>query len=138
MIRSKDSGAYDLGELDQALFLYLDGQSQDHHNSSSTATTTTTHHLHQDTQRRKHLCRFISPSISLSLALYPLIQRERENHKENNIFCFFSWPASCSQSSVLLRFYLENIVLGHSKSMFNKIICHLSLSLCPVLCLTRS
>ncbi|KAB1202815.1 Transcription factor HBP-1b(c1) [Morella rubra] len=25
-IRSKDSGAYDLGELDQALFLYLDGQ----------------------------------------------------------------------------------------------------------------
>ncbi|BBH07419.1 bZIP transcription factor family protein [Prunus dulcis] len=48
---SKDSGAYDLGELDQALFLYLDGQSQDHHNSSSTATTTTTHHLHQDTQR---------------------------------------------------------------------------------------
>ncbi|ONH95468.1 hypothetical protein PRUPE_7G073000 [Prunus persica] len=47
----KDSGAYDLGELDQALFLYLDGQSQDHHNSSSTATTTTTHHLHQDTQR---------------------------------------------------------------------------------------
>ncbi|XP_062006696.1 bZIP transcription factor TGA10 isoform X2 [Rosa rugosa] len=26
----KDSGAYDLGELDQALFLYLDGQ-QDHH-----------------------------------------------------------------------------------------------------------
>ncbi|KAF3442616.1 hypothetical protein FNV43_RR16532 [Rhamnella rubrinervis] len=29
---SKDSGAYDLGELDQALFLYLDGQ--DHHPSS--------------------------------------------------------------------------------------------------------
>ncbi|KAL6141479.1 hypothetical protein ACLB2K_059767 [Fragaria x ananassa] len=28
---SKDSGAYDLGELDQALFLYLDGQQQDHH-----------------------------------------------------------------------------------------------------------
>jgi hypothetical protein len=24
--RSKDSGGYDLGELDQALFLYLDGQ----------------------------------------------------------------------------------------------------------------
>jgi len=24
--RSKDSGAYDLGELDQAFFLYLDGQ----------------------------------------------------------------------------------------------------------------
>lgn len=24
--RSKDSGAYDLGELDQALFLYFDGQ----------------------------------------------------------------------------------------------------------------
>ena len=34
-IRSKDSntpGAYDLGELDQALFLYLDGQ--DHHPSN--------------------------------------------------------------------------------------------------------
>ncbi|KAK7259484.1 hypothetical protein RIF29_25092 [Crotalaria pallida] len=28
-IRSKDSGAYDLGELDQALFLYLDGQAAD-------------------------------------------------------------------------------------------------------------
>ncbi|XP_057438733.1 bZIP transcription factor TGA10-like isoform X2 [Lotus japonicus] len=26
LLRSKDSGAYDLGELDQALFLYLDGQ----------------------------------------------------------------------------------------------------------------
>jgi len=26
VIRSKDSGAYDLGELDQAFFLYLDGQ----------------------------------------------------------------------------------------------------------------
>lgn len=25
VIRSKDPGAYDLGELDQALFLYLDG-----------------------------------------------------------------------------------------------------------------
>lgn len=25
-VRSKDAGAYDLGELDQALFLYLDGQ----------------------------------------------------------------------------------------------------------------
>jgi hypothetical protein len=25
-VRSKDAGAYDMGELDQALFLYLDGQ----------------------------------------------------------------------------------------------------------------
>ncbi|KAJ7972278.1 Transcription factor like [Quillaja saponaria] len=39
---SKDtSGAYDLGELDQALFLYLDGQ-QDHHLPSNTTSTTTT------------------------------------------------------------------------------------------------
>lgn len=30
--RSKDSGAYDLGELDQAFFLYLDGQA-DHPSS---------------------------------------------------------------------------------------------------------
>lgn len=26
LIRSKDSSTYDLGELDQAFFLYLDGQ----------------------------------------------------------------------------------------------------------------
>ncbi|KAJ7976850.1 Transcription factor like [Quillaja saponaria] len=35
------SGAYDLGELDQALFLYLDGQ-QDHHHQHSVSNTTTT------------------------------------------------------------------------------------------------
>ncbi|XP_061346342.1 bZIP transcription factor TGA10-like [Gastrolobium bilobum] len=40
-LRNKDSGAYDLGELDQALFLYLDGQAdpssvqEQRHNSSS-------------------------------------------------------------------------------------------------------
>jgi len=27
-LRNKDSSAYDLGELDQAFFLYLDGQAQ--------------------------------------------------------------------------------------------------------------
>ncbi|XP_043690985.1 bZIP transcription factor TGA10-like isoform X2 [Telopea speciosissima] len=31
---NKDTGAYDLGELDQALFLYLEGQQQQQHSSS--------------------------------------------------------------------------------------------------------
>lgn len=39
--RSKDAGSYDLGELDQALFLYLDGQ-----DNPST--------MNQDHQRREH------------------------------------------------------------------------------------
>ncbi|KAB2631408.1 transcription factor HBP-1b(c38)-like [Pyrus ussuriensis x Pyrus communis] len=44
----KDGGAaYDLGELDQALFLYLDGQSQDHHNPS-------VNHVHHQDQRHPH------------------------------------------------------------------------------------
>lgn len=32
---ANNHGAYDLGELDQALFLYLDGQQQDHTSSSN-------------------------------------------------------------------------------------------------------
>ncbi|CAN6577104.1 unnamed protein product [Malus baccata var. baccata] len=47
-ISNKDGGAaYDLGELDQALFLYLDGQSQDHHNPS-------VNHVHHQDQRHPH------------------------------------------------------------------------------------
>ncbi|CAN6716668.1 unnamed protein product [Malus baccata var. baccata] len=47
-ISNKDGGAaYDLGELDQALFLYLDGQSQDHHNPS-------VNHVHHQNQRHPH------------------------------------------------------------------------------------
>ncbi|XP_048432359.1 bZIP transcription factor TGA10-like [Pyrus x bretschneideri] len=47
-ISNKDGGAaYDLGELDQALFLYLDGQSQDHHNPSA-------NHIHHQDQRHLH------------------------------------------------------------------------------------
>ena len=43
-------GAYDLGELDQALFLYLDGQQAD--------TSTTSNHLHQDQRRKTFLFNF--------------------------------------------------------------------------------
>ncbi|RXH81175.1 hypothetical protein DVH24_005089 [Malus domestica] len=47
-ISNKDGeAAYDLGELDQALFLYLDGQSQDHHNPS-------VNHVHHQDQRHPH------------------------------------------------------------------------------------
>jgi hypothetical protein len=49
-VRSKDAGAYDLGELDQALFLYLDGQ------DPST--------VNQDQRREPSLS--LPPSLSLS------------------------------------------------------------------------
>lgn len=64
---SKDSGAYDLGELDQALFLYLDGQ-QDHHQAP--------HHV--EDQRRKHHC------LSFS-------QRITHKAKGNIFFYPFAW-----------------------------------------------
>lgn len=44
-------GAYDLGELDQALFLYLDGQQAD--------TSTTSNHLHQDQRRKNYIFNLI-------------------------------------------------------------------------------
>ncbi|KAK9170075.1 hypothetical protein Syun_002215 [Stephania yunnanensis] len=46
-ISNKDStGAYDLGELDQALFLYLEGQ-QDHHHNHQHHPSSAIHHDHQ-------------------------------------------------------------------------------------------
>jgi hypothetical protein len=55
-VRSKDAGAYDLGELDQALFLYLDGQ------DPST--------VNQDQRREPSLSLPLSLSLSLSLSFF--------------------------------------------------------------------
>nr|AKK31759.1 bZIP2 [Boehmeria nivea] len=49
-------GAYDLGELDQALFLYLDGQQAD--------TSTTSNHLHQD-QRHHNTSGMRPPTLNI-------------------------------------------------------------------------
>lgn len=70
---SKDAGAYDLGELDQALFLYLDGQ------DPSTA---------QDQQRRE--C-FLS-SKKFHFSFYPL--------KFSLSGSCFSWEDSSGKGAV--------------------------------------
>ncbi|XP_050145640.1 eukaryotic translation initiation factor 2 subunit alpha homolog, partial [Malus sylvestris] len=66
--------AYDLGELDQALFLYLDGQSQDHHNPL-------VNHVHHQDQRHPHQNNSSSGMRPLTLNIYPPQRCKRNRNR---------------------------------------------------------
>ena len=102
-VRSKDAGAYDLGELDQALFLYLDGQ------DPST--------VNQDQRREPSL----SPSLSLSLSHF------LQYSFSFPLFCF-CWEDSLWKG--LFEGHRENmfssrlqICLSANSTFFDQILC---------------
>jgi hypothetical protein len=104
-VRSKDAGAYDLGELDQALFLYLDGQ------DPST--------VNQD-QRRE-------PSLSLPLSLSPSLSHFLQYSFSFPLFCF-CWEDSLWKG--LFEGHRENmfssrlqICLSANSTFFDQILC---------------
>jgi hypothetical protein len=88
-VRSKDAGAYDMGELDQALFLYLDGQ------DPST--------VNQD-QRRE---------LSLSLSLSKL---KKISSFSFSLHYSFSFPPLLF---LLGDSLWKGLFEGHKESMFN-------------------
>src|ERR1044072_2513984 len=83
---SKDSGAYDLGELDQALFLYLDGQAQAQ--AAASAATAEPSSGVQDQQRRKLFLHMHQNFIFLpnSDTLFLQFQKEEGNSSSLTFF----------------------------------------------------
>lgn len=97
---SKDSGAYDLGDLDQALLLYLDGQGQGQTDSSTLQDQRLRELLYFISFSFSHVCKLIfiqfiqfkilSLSLSFSLAFHFRVGETRRSDLEGGaMVCYF-------------------------------------------------